>query len=812
MVIDLHNENAVYLYEDLTKAYLAVWKGDTADNLSVSTDMTLMGIVAVPATQVPDFLKLGILNLITTADPFMGYYQGSFLADILGNGDTDGFVQQINLGNLINGINAGDATSVATGAIATASQGYGLASSVPSFFVRQLVADTRGPVTILNIPQGVKSSDEAATVSATIIDDGSGIANAKLIIDGKVVAEKNGPLRNVTLEYTFGKDELASDGVHEIKVIVTDYAGNETVTRGIFSVQEMDTPVISDFSPSGDNIKTAFPTISATYSDETGIDLRSVVLTLNGAVLTDATVTSSKVSYTPTSPLKAGIVYTVRLSLKDTTGTASEKTWTFKLEEVAPSVTDTTPTAVDNTGMPVISARFSDGDGTGIDKASVKLTIDETAVDALVTDTSVSYKSATVMAKGKHIAKLSVADVAGNVQVQSWEFSIEENLPVITDVLPAGDINTDMPVLSARFSDAGAGVNLKEVSMTLNGELVAATVGEANISFAVTEPLKPNVGYVVGVRVVDKAGNIATASSNFRLEATKPVINGNTPTGTINSVDVAVAANYSDAGIGIDVKSALMKLDGVVVPANASASGIAYQAQKLTRGDHTVYVEVSDKFGNPFSLSWSFKVEEVAPVISLIEPTGEINTATPVLKATYSDAGTGINVSSVVLSLNGQIVPAIATASQVSYEVLNPLEKNVTYKVSVQVADKAGNIASADSSFSLETTAPTVSNTKPTGTVSETDAAKGISITADLADAGSGINAESVKMWIDGSLVSPTATDKAASYVAKGLGYGEHTVRLVVADMLANTADKSWKFFSRRQHKTDCNSSLTKRE
>jgi len=148
----------------------------------------------------------------------------------------------------------------------------------------------------------------------------------------------------------------------------------------------------------------------------------------------------------------------------------------------------------------------------------------------------------------------------------------------------------------------------------------------------------------------------------------------------------------------------------------------------------------------------------------------------------------------VVLSINGQIVPAVATASQVSYEILNPLDKNVTYKVSVQVADNAGNIASADSSFSLETTAPTVSNTKPTGIVSETDAAKGIAITADLTDDGSGVNPDSAKMWIDGSPVSPTATDKSVSYVAKGLGYGEHTVRLVVADMLANTADKSWKF------------------
>ncbi|HGE71047.1 TPA: T9SS type A sorting domain-containing protein, partial [Candidatus Poribacteria bacterium] len=444
----------------------------------------------------------------------------------------------------------------------------------------------------------------------------------------------------------------------------------------------------------------------------------------------------------------------------------------------------------------VISAKFNDGDGTGINKDSVKLTIDKVAVDALVTDKSVSYKPATVLSKGKHTAELTVADVAGNVKVQSWEFSIEEDAPVITDVLPAGDINTEMPVLSAKFSDAGVGVDISSVTMTLNGELVSATVGEGNVSFAVTEPLKPNVGYVVGVRVVDKAGNVATASSNFKLETTKPVISGMLPTGTVNSIDVAISANYSDTGSGIDIKSALMKVDGVVVPANASASGIAYRAQKLTRGDHTVYVEVSDKFGNAFSQTWSFKVEETPPVISSVEPKdGEkINTATPVLKATYSDAGTGIDVDSVVMTLNGKIVPATVSASQASYQVLEPLEKNVTYKVTVQVADMAGNIQSANSSFSLETTPPTISATAPTGTVSDTDAAKGVTISATLADDGSGVNPESVKMWVDGSPVMVLATDKSVSYVAKGLGYGEHTVKLVVADMLANVADKTWKF------------------
>jgi hypothetical protein len=739
----------------------------------------------------------------------MAYYQGTFLVDILGNG-VGGFVPDAqalpNLANLIGGIvdtvnTDGDdlVPATAINAITDALMTESVSGNSKSkwverndmFFTRQLVADTRGPIVVLDVPKGVKADDPAATVSATITDDGSGIALAQLIINGKVVAEKKGPLSNVTLDYTFGKGE--SVGANEIKVVVIDQAGNETVTRGSFGVQEVDAPVISDMTPVGEGVTSATPAIGAAYSDVSGIDLSSVTMTLNGAVLTDLTIGESKVSYVPTSPLKAGITYTVKLSVKDKAGAKSEMTWTFAIETEAPAITDTTPTGVDQTGMPVISAKYSDA-GTGINKDTAKLAVDSKLVEAEVTDKGISYKPASVMAKGKHVAMLSVADNAGNVAELSWDFSIEEDAPVITEVMPSGTINNDMPVLSAKYSDKGTGIDVSSVVVTLNGEVVPATVGEGQVSYVVKEALIPSVGYVVGISVADKAGNIATASSSFRLETTAPVISGMTPTGTVQSIDVAVSANYSDAGSGIDITTAMMKVDGVAVNATPSASGISYQATKLTRGDHTVYVEVADNFGNVGSQSWSFKVEDTPPVIASIEPNGEINTATPVIKATYSDAGTGVNVASVVLSLNGQILPAIATATQVSFEVLNPLSKGVTYKISVQVADKAGNIASKDASFTLETTPPKISSTKPSGTVSEADAAKGVEISAKLADDGSGVNPESVKMWLDGAPVMVNATDASAIYVAKGLSYGEHNVRLVVADMLGNTTDTSWKF------------------
>jgi hypothetical protein len=581
---DHHNENAVYLYEDLTRAYLRTVV-ESAEEGCCSW--------AVDVDQLDEFYKDGLLDIFA-ADPFTGYYESTFLEDILGN---NGAVAAIGGGR--------DIYTESADADASVDRGY--KKVLPDhYFVRHLVADKLGPVVDLVVPDGVTADDLAATVSASVLDDASGIASAQLIINGEVVAEKVGPASNISLDYTFGKGE--AENANEIKVVALDVAGNETVQRNDFAVQEMDAPEVSDMTPEGDGVEDATPTIAAAIQDASDIDLESVTLSLNGAVMKDITVSDSMVSYTPTEPLETGVTYVVKVSVKDKAGNVSEKVWNFALETVAPSITNTAPSGVDNTGVKVISADFAD-DGTGIDKDSAVLMVDSKVVAAEVTDSSVSYKPSSVLKSGEHTAKLTVADAAGNVATHEWTYTVEEDAPVISDVAPSGTINDDMPVLSGKYSDAGTGIDVGSVALTLNGEVMQAEITGSQVSYGIQEPLRAGVSHTVSVTVADMAGNVSTVSRNFTLESRDPVIDDLDPTGTVNMVDVPISANYNDgSGSGIDPSTALMKVDGVAVPATASASGISYQATGLMAGDHTVYVEVADQFGNVGSESWSFKV------------------------------------------------------------------------------------------------------------------------------------------------------------------------------------------------------------
>jgi len=101
---------------------------------------------------------------------------------------------------------------------------------------------------------------------------------------------------------------------------------------------EADPPTITnllppDASTTNDNT----PTISADYSDDSGIDTSSIVLEVDGLDVTlSSTVTSSGIIYVPTSPL-ADDNHIVYLKVRDTIGNLATASWDFTVDTVPPN-------------------------------------------------------------------------------------------------------------------------------------------------------------------------------------------------------------------------------------------------------------------------------------------------------------------------------------------------------------------------------------------------------------------------------------------------------------------------------------------
>jgi len=110
---------------------------------------------------------------------------------------------------------------------------------------------------------------------------------------------------------------------------------------------------------------------------------------------------------------------------------------------------------------------------------------------------------------------------------------------------------------------------------------------------------------------------------------------------------------------------------------------------------------------------------------------------------------------------------------------------------SVAVADNAGNSASANGSFTVDTVGPQVSSL----TASAPPDSGTANIAATFGDAVSGVDTGSVQLRVDGGLVSGcTVTTASLSCAVTGQAVGSHSVELTLKDNMGNPASASTSF------------------
>ncbi len=109
---------------------------------------------------------------------------------------------------------------------------------------------------------------------------------------------------------------------------------------------DLPSPVISWHQPTG-KVDVVDPAVSASFSDDVGINVDSVVLLFNGVDVTGSSMVSSgSVSYAA-SGLVSGSVYLVELSVSDASGNEAVLEWSFTVE---------IPETLSEGGPPVIVA------------------------------------------------------------------------------------------------------------------------------------------------------------------------------------------------------------------------------------------------------------------------------------------------------------------------------------------------------------------------------------------------------------------------------------------------------------------------
>ena len=254
--------------------------------------------------------------------------------------------------------------------------------------------------------------------------------------------------------------------------------------------------------------------------------------------------------------------------------------------------------------------------------------------------------------------------------------------------------------------------------------------------------------------ITDTVGNALTATFNggtvLNVDRGAPTINFTAPTGATSqtSTTVNVAWSESDSGSGINAATRQSRARrrprshacSAVSWSNDGAATTAASPRNdtglLTNTCYQWLANISDNAGNPApqATSGTVLVDTTAPVVTFTSPTGATAQSSTSVNVTWSESDSGSGINAATRSVQRQSGAPVAnactsatftndgaatTAASPRNDTL--LTGNTCYRWRVTLVDNAGNSATTTSGTVLiDTTAPTINFTAPTGATSQT--------------------------------------------------------------------------------------------
>jgi hypothetical protein len=299
---------------------------------------------------------------------------------------------------------------------------------------------------------------------------------------------------------------------------------------------DMSPPLFTNLTPPDDSFTSnTMPSISANYTDPSGMNLSTVLMEVDGTDVTaSSTINPTGIQYVPTVPLSEG-PHTVYLEARDASINRNygNVTWNFTVDTSPPIISNLQPpdlsTTNDNT--PNISADYTDPAGINVGSVMVEVDAVDVTAQASVTQSNVTYTPTAVLADGVHNVYLEVEDTVGNQGTASWSFTVDTSSdgtpPTITNLNPANlsTIGETFPQISANYSDF-SGINATSVYLEVDlvdvtSQAVVNTEGVSYIPAVALSEALHNVFLSVEDNSINS--NMATVSWEFTVEDTPPV-------------------------------------------------------------------------------------------------------------------------------------------------------------------------------------------------------------------------------------------------------------------------------------------------
>lgn len=283
---------------------------------------------------------------------------------------------------------------------------------------------------------------------------------------------------------------------------------------------------------------------------------------------------------------------------------------------------------------------------------------------------------------------------------------------------------------------------IKTVTATVNGQSVTLTLNEGTGKYEaqLTAPAASSFNlsggyYPVSIKAVDTAGNETTADSThstlgeslrlFVKEQVKPTIEILAPsagayvtTGTpeirFKVLDNSVqTSGYS----GINKDSCTLKIGSSAVAASEIAwetveggfIGSYTPVSALPDGEQSITVDIKDNDGNSAeTASCTFKIDTVAPSLTVTAPTDGFETNQSELTVTGTTDDTTSKPVTVNVKLNGTDCGEVTIGSDGSFSKVITLDQQGENTIVITATDQAGKVTSVTRTVTYNTTAPVI--------------------------------------------------------------------------------------------------------
>ncbi|HEU4905811.1 MAG TPA: Ig-like domain-containing protein, partial [Solirubrobacterales bacterium] len=361
--------------------------------------------------------------------------------------------------------------------------------------------DTKAPQTQIDVkpPALTNATTAKFELSGEDVLEGSGVASFECKLDAaSFTACASG------IEYTG-----LSEGAHKFEVRAIDQAGNIDATPASHEwTVDLTPPSVSvDSGPEG---LTNDPTPTFAFSGEPGATFEC---SIDGGAPTLGPCSAAG-SHTPAAPLADG-PQTFRVRATDVAGNQAIATRGFTVDATAPQIQiDLEPAEL--TASDAATFEFSGDDGAGSGVASFECRRDSTepgdwtSCSSGIEDTGLS--------EGSHNFEVRAIDEAGNIDGSpaSHEWTIDLTPPTVqVDSGPEGLTNNSSPTF-AFSGEPGASF---QCSIDQGTPAFAPCSGGG--SHTPAEPLA-NEAFTFRVQATDQAGNPATATREFEVNAAVP--------------------------------------------------------------------------------------------------------------------------------------------------------------------------------------------------------------------------------------------------------------------------------------------------